>query len=233
MKTFLVSIGLATCAALGAPVAMAQGETAEPPAATTPAPGTAAVEQALDGFHVIVLQDGEGGIASARNEGGEDAILAFINPEAAEAASKDAALNGMTAATLPLMAVLSNWEGAVIFESSPQERQNAASLGADGAEFLAPTFFVTTEGQETQVQSGGEVMTPVLLSYDDAVEMTSRLKRDGVEEADIAIVPIELSRVLQEIMTLETDRGYRVFTHPGTVELINAMQQAAAEGSPE
>lgn len=226
MKFTIASLG--ACALLAGAMPATAQQPAEPapqaPAASSEQ-APSAMAQALDGFHVAILEDSDGGMASVQNDQGENALVVFLEPAAAEAAQQNPAVADMSVAPVPLMLLLSAWNGPIAFEGSPQAIEQANDLMPDmQGSFGAPTFFVLTDGNETQIDNGQGPITPVLLSYADADEMASKLQEQGVEESSISIMPIEFGSVLQELNTMPQDFGYRVFTHPGTVELIQAQQ---------
>ncbi|WP_300381555.1 hypothetical protein [Henriciella sp.] len=228
MKPVLASAGLAALA-LAVPYAIAQEaaaptqETAQPQAAGQP---STTIVNALNGLHVIVLEDQQGGMASIRNEQGDDSLIAFLRPAAAEAARQEPAVSNMTPGTVPLLALLTAWDGPVMFEGGAEEVEQANALDESGEGFGAPVFFVTADGKETQIDTGNGPATPILLSYQDAQGMASNLKQQGFDAETIEIVPLEFGSVLQQLNATSNGGSYKVFTHPETVEMI---QSAAAQ----
>ncbi|WP_084400017.1 hypothetical protein [Henriciella aquimarina] len=231
MKTALASLSLAIISGLAAP-AYAQGsETpapAAPPAAepSTPSP----MQMALSGFQVVVLMDSDGRAVSRKTEQGQNGLMVFLEPSAAQAALQNQEIADARPGAIPLVNVLGGWNGPVLFEGAADDRTKAASLSPEVGEFAAPAFFVTANDNEAQVQMNGEAVTPILLSYDDAEDLAKRLAGQGMPEEAVEVVPIEVAGVLQQLSTLESDRGYRIFTHPDTVAFIQSIQNQSAEG---
>lgn len=230
MKTILASLGLATGLAIS-PLAIAQ-EAATPapaqPEQPAEAPAPTAFQKALAGLYVTVLQDAEGGVASVQNEAEESAILVFLTPEAAQAAKTDMDGADMSAQVVPMMAVLAQWNGPIAFEGSASEIEQAKTLAPEAEGFTAPAYFVTSEGQEIQIQTQtGEAITPILLSHDQAVAMTKQLESQGLDGSKVEIVPMEFAAVLDQMVGMKQDLGYRLLTHPGTAAVIQAQREAA------
>ena len=230
MKPVLVSLGLAAGLAFS-PLALAQAPAtpapAQPQQPQAPAPST--LQTSLAGLYVAVLQDAEGGVASVQNEAGENAVMVFLSPKAAETAKADMEGADMSVQVLPIMAILAQWNGPVAFESSAAEVENAKALAPEAESFMAPAYFITTEGNEIQIQTqGGQVITPILLSKAQADNMTTELEAQGLDASTVEIVPIEFTTVLNQIAAMETDVGYRLFSHPGTAEMIQSQSEAAA-----
>ncbi len=221
MKRALTSLIIAAAAST-AP-AVAQNDTAPSTSAQAEAPAPIIV--ALGGFHVMVLKDDEGGVASVRNDAGDDAVLAFLEPSAATAA-KTEETGDMEIEAAPLLAIMTSWKGPILFEGGEGEIASAGELVPESEGFLAPVFFVTTDGQETRINTPQGPVTPILPSYEDAVGMAGKLEEEGVDASSIKIVPIEFASVLQQINSLDNDLGYRIFSHPETVAFIEANAPA-------
>ena len=245
MNRFLAMTGAALAVALhtaGAQTATAPQQAV--PQTDAPQPQAAQAQQAADpllaslsGLQVAILENGEGGVASVQSQSGQPAILAFITPQAAEAERQKADDDAMMVSIIDLPSVLGNWNGAVIFSSSPEEVENAKTLAPDTEDFLAPVFFVMNGDVEAAIQTRQGVVTPILTSYSDAEGMANKLKASGNADGTVEIVPIEMATLLQAIGEQEADTGYRFFTHPQTIALINQMreqqqeqQQGEAEG---
>ena len=228
MKSLLVPFGMAILFALPLPAAARQSaETANPPQAETETPAAAlseAMANSLADVYVIVLEDGEGGMGSLRNEQGETALVVFLEPAAADEAMETPALSDMGVAAVPLTSMLEFWEGPLVFRGSEAAAVRAAELAAGDQTFAAPAFMVLTDGQETQIDMGDGPITPVMLNHDDANMMADQIAAQGIEAASIDIVPIEFGTIVGELQTMQADEGYRVFTHPGTVELIRSIE---------
>ncbi|MGB3625517.1 MAG: hypothetical protein WA989_06810 [Henriciella sp.] len=181
-----------------------------------------AIEFALAGFHINILENSDGGAVSVTGPEGQTALMAFIDPAAGEAALAAVEDQEVSVAPVPLAMIMQNWDGPIVFESSQAEIDSAASLVEEDVTFLAPVFFVTTDGKETRMKTPEGMIVPILPSFADAETMAARLAENGIEESKIDIVPIELAAVLQQISTPEAPVGYRVYTHPGTVDKIEA-----------
>lgn len=235
MKSIIASAGFATLA-LAVPHAVAQ-QASPPTQEAAPAQPAAqpseTIINALSNLHVIVLEDQQGGMASIQNEQGDDALIAFLRPAAAEAARQEPAINNMTLGTVPLLALLTAWEGPVMFESGAEEIEQANAMDESGEGFGAPVFFVTADGQVTVINTESGSTTPIMTSYADAQSMVSNLTQQGFEAEKIEIVPIEFGSLLQQLNTGEATGNYRVFTHPETVAMIQSVAPAADEVAPQ
>lgn len=221
MKYATRSLLSAAALLVSGPVALAQGETAAAEPAAEAEQQVSPMASALAGFHIAVLQDGEGGVASVENDAGDAAVIAFLVPEAAETA-KTESQGDMQVGVIPLGVIMQNWNGPVVFESGQNEIAKATELAPEAEGFAAPVFFVTTDGKETRMKTPDGYVTPILTSYDDATQMASKLEEQGMDESTISIIPIELAAVLQQIDQADAPTSYRVFTHPETVTLLEA-----------
>lgn len=230
MKLSAITTGLVAGLALGqAGMAQQASAPAQAPAAETQqAPSPVAL--ALQGLHVAVLKNEAGGLASVQDKQGNDAVLTFLDPAAARAAKADAGDASMTVTTLPLAVIFDGWDGPVLFEGSQDEVAHAKELKPDVQTFVAPVYFVMSGGGETQMNTPDGPITPILLSYEDAAGMASRLQEQGEDASTIEIVPLEMMGVLQQLSALEDNTHYRFFTHPETVAFIQA-QQPPVEGA--
>ncbi|MEM5517725.1 hypothetical protein WNY37_12270 [Henriciella sp. AS95] len=229
MRLTVSALAVAAMVAVG-PVATAQNGAATPKTASEKPLAPAAMSEALAGFHVAILRDDGGGIASVGNGSGQAAVVTFLEPAAAEKAQ--AALEGetMSVDVVPLAAIMNSWAGPVVFEASAAEVAKAKEVGPEGVEFVAPVFFVTTDGKETMMKTPTGDVTPILPSYQNATQLAKKLADEGIDESTIEIVPIELAAVLRQISTVESESHYRVFTHPETVAMIEAKAKAARSG---
>ncbi|MEE2879526.1 MAG: hypothetical protein VX593_11020 [Pseudomonadota bacterium] len=230
IRSIIVSAS-ALIAAAGAPsFAQQPVDTAEAQAAA-PAQAPLAIQKALSGLHVAVLQNSEGGVVTVQNENGDNALVAFLEPAAATEAQENAAIADMTVSTLPLLSMFATWQGPVVFEGSASARDHANQLEQEVEQgFGAPAFFVLADGVETQVDAGAGPITPILLSYDDATKMATQVREQATDAQTVEIVPIEFGAILKELSVMEEDLGYRVFTHPDTVALIQSAE-AQREGA--
>lgn len=233
LRTTVTSLGLFALGAIGVTATAQQAGQAEPvePAPQAQVQVPTAIEQALGGFHVAVLKNAEGGVVTVQNQQGDNAVVAFLEPAAAEEAQENAAIADLTVSALPLLSMLASWNGPVVFEGSTSAIGHASTLQPEVEAFGAPVFFVLADGNETQVDAGTGPITPILLSFEDASEMASQITEQGVEAEKIEIVPIEFGAVLKELSVMEQDQGYRVFTHPDTVSLIQAARASEEETS--
>ena len=229
MKLSVSTLAVAALVAM-APVAVAQNGAAAPKSASEKPVAPAAMAEALAGFHVAILRDDEGGIASVGNGSGQAAVVSFLEPEAAKKAQASLDSEAMLVDVVPLAAIMNSWAGPVVFETGADEIEKAKELGPEGAEYLAPVFFVTTEGKETMMKTPTGDVTPILPSYRNATQMVDKLAAQGIDEDTIEIVPIELADVLRQISTVDSNSHYRVFTHPETVAMIEAKAEAARSG---
>ena len=228
MKSLVASAGLAALA-LASPVGAAQ-ETAPPAAPQQPpqsAEAPAALAKAVDGLHLVVLEDQEGGMASIQNEQGQSALIAFLQPAAAEAARQNPAITNMSISTVPVLPLLQAWEGPIVFEGGAAEVEQANTLSTEEHDFMAPVFMVLVDGKETQINTQVGPVTPILLSHEDAQGMVANLEQQDLGAGNITVQPLEFGAVLQQLNALEEDAGYRFFTHPETVALLQPAQPQA------
>lgn len=241
MNRFLAMTGAALAVAL--PAALAQtpaapqqpaAQSADPQQQAAPAQQVDPLLAALQGLQVAILENGQGGVASVESEAGDKAIIAFLTPQAAEVQRQNTDDDQMMVSIIDMPTVLANWNGAVIFRTSAEEVAKAKELDPDTPTYLAPVFFVMNGDMEAAMQTRQGVITPILTSYSDAESMAQKLQAsDAVTEA-VEIVPIEFAALLQAISEQETDTGYRVFTHPMTIAVINRMrEQEAGQAQPQ
>lgn len=207
------------------PSAFAQGEGAAAAKASEAAQPTA-LEFALTGFHVNILQNSKGGTVSVAGPAGEPALVAFLEPAAARKALGEIEDKDVSVSPASLGVIMQSWKGPIIFEGAENEVESAKEIAGEGAEFLAPVFFVTSDDLETRIKTPEGMVVPILTSHADAEAMASKLEDTGVDAATIKVVPIEFAAVLKQISSPEAPAGYRIYTHPGT---IGAMQAATAK----
>lgn len=243
MHRILATTGAALAVAL--PAAFAQTQAAPQRPATqsevpqqqpAPAQQVDPLLAALQGLQVAILENGQGGVASVESEAGEKAIIAFMTPQAAEIQRQNTDDDQMMVSIIDMPTVLANWNGAVIFRTSAEEVAKAKELDPATQNYLSPVFFVMNGDIEAAMQTRQGVITPILTSYSDAESMAQKLEDSGAAAEAVEIVPIEFAALLQAISEQETDTGYRVFTHPTTIAVINEMraQEAAkAQGGQE
>ncbi|MEQ9316973.1 MAG: hypothetical protein RLN72_14045 [Henriciella sp.] len=221
-----LAISIAAALAVTAPLALAQGNSGSSSAPAADKASPSAIEFAIAGFHVNILENGEGGAVSVAGEDGQSALLAFLTPAAGEAALGAIEDETISVVPAPLGLIMQKWDGPIVFESSSAEIEHAKALTDEQVNFLAPAFFVTTDGKETRIKTPEGLLVPILLSYDDAESMVTRLAETGADESTIEIVPIEFASVLKQISSPEAPIGYRIYTHPGTIESIDAATSA-------
>ena len=237
MKLPRLAIGLCASLTLGlSAAAQQQSAPTSPEAGSTPqqadqAQAAAAVQNALGGVHVAVLQNPDGGIVAVQNQQGENALLAFLEPSAAQAVQAQSEDQQLTVSALPLLQVLSTWKGPLLFEGSNASIEQAQALKPEAEGFNAPVYVVLADGQETQITTEAGAMTPILLNYSDAEDMKSRVEQSVDAEMTVEVVPVEFGAVLLELVNMQQDKGYRVFTHPDTIQLIQAARAAAPQGN--
>ena len=218
--TALGAIGLAASAQQAPQAAPAQQQQQIPPA----------IAGALGGLHVAVLEDEEGGVVTVQNQQGENAVVLFLEPGAAEEAKQNPAIAEMSVTTIPLLQMMGTWGGPVVFEASSEEISYANGLNADDEDYGAPAYFVLIDGKEAQIQAGAGPITPILLSSSDASDMAAQVTAQGVEAEKVEVMPIEFGAVISQLASMQQDQGYRVFTHPDTAALIQSAQ-SVAEGN--
>lgn len=232
MKSLFTPIGLAALFALQMPSEAQPAQIAEEQGAPdASATLTEAASTALADVYILVLEDGEGGMASLTNEQGQTALVVFLDPEAATEAQQTESLADMSVAAVPVTSVLENWQGPIVFQGSDAAVANADAQSPTDRAFVGPAFMVLTDGQETQIDMGAGPITPVLLNFEDASDIAAQVSAQGIEASTIDVVPIEFGTVINELSSMETDDGYRVFTHPGTVKFIRDIEsQQGDEG---
>lgn len=227
-KSIMTCAGLAAFGAMGLAATAQQAPQAEPAQQQQQIPP--AIVGALGGLHVAVLQDAEGGVVTVQNPQGENAVVLFLEPGAAEEAMQNPAIADMSVATIPLLQMMGSWQGPVVFEASSEEISYANGLNADDADYGAPVFFVLIDGKEAQIEAGAGPITPILLSSGDAADMAAQVSAQGVEASNVEVMPIEFGAVISQLASMQQDQGYRVFTHPDTAALIQSAQ-SVAEGN--
>lgn len=221
-----LAISIAATLAMTAPLAIAQGNNGASDAPSADQASPSALQFAMAGFHVNVLENGEGGAVSIAGEDGQSALLAFLTPSAGEAALGAIEDETIAVVPAPLELIMQKWSGPIVFESSGAEIEHAEDLADEQVNFLAPAFFVTTDGNETRIKTPEGLIVPILLSYADAESMVTRLTESGADESTIKIIPIEFASVLKQISSPEAPVGYRIYTHPETIETIDAVTNA-------
>jgi hypothetical protein len=177
-------------------------------------------------LHVSILQAEDGGVVLAQGQNGDSALMVFITPQVAETERQRANDETLQVGIIDLATVFANWDGAIIFRSSPEEVAKAHELDAESGQFLAPVFFVMAGDVEARIATEQGPITPILTAYSDAESLAAQLSNSDEE---IEIVPIELAALLRALQVDGAVGGYQFFTHPQTVSVINARP---AETSP-
>jgi len=230
LKSIMACAGL-TCIGAAGLAATAQQAPQNTPAPQQKQQIPPAIAGALGGLHVAVLENEEGGVVTVQNPQGENAVVLFLEPGAAEEARQNSAIADMKVATIPLLQMMGSWDGPVVFEASSEEIDYANGLNADDADYGAPVFFVLIDGQETHIQAGAGPITPILLSSDEATDMVAQVTEQGIEAEKVEVMPIEFGTVISQLASMPQDQGYRVFTHPDTAALIQSAQSGSQGNS--